>query len=44
MAIDDEYHALTKNKMRDLVPRLLGVNVIQLMWIFAHKFKSNGAS
>ena len=42
MAMDDEYVALIKNKMWDLVPRPPHVNVIRSMWIFTHKEKSNG--
>ena len=42
IAMDDEYDALIKNKTWELVPRPPNVNVIQSMWIFTHKVKSNG--
>ena len=43
MAMDDEYIALIKNKTWDLVPGPPDVNVIQSMWIFRHKEKSDGS-
>ncbi|KAJ9560502.1 LOW QUALITY PROTEIN: hypothetical protein OSB04_005662 [Centaurea solstitialis] len=42
-AMIDEYDALIKNDTWELVPRPLDVNVIRSMWIFTHKFQSNGA-
>ncbi|KAL8116424.1 hypothetical protein AgCh_022791 [Apium graveolens] len=42
LAMDDEYQALMKNNTWDLVPRPPGINVIRSMWIFTHKFNSNG--
>ncbi|XP_050895280.1 uncharacterized mitochondrial protein AtMg00820-like [Lathyrus oleraceus] len=43
MAMDDEYNALIKNKMWHLAPQPTGFNVIQSMWIFRHKEKSDGS-
>lgn len=42
MAMDDEYDALIKNKMWELMPRLLDVNIIRSMWIFTHKQNVDG--
>ena len=42
-AMDDEYHALIKNKTWELVPRPPHANIIRSMWIFAHKEKSDGS-
>ena len=43
MAMDDEYNALIKNKMWELVPHLIDVNIIWFMWIFGHKEKFDGS-
>ncbi|XP_074313420.1 uncharacterized protein LOC141648591 [Silene latifolia] len=43
MAMDDEFNALISNKTWELVPRPTNVNVIRSMWIFRHKFQSNGS-
>lgn len=42
LAMDDEFNALISNKTWTLVSRPLNVNVIRSMWIFRHKFKSDG--
>ncbi|XP_022031689.1 uncharacterized mitochondrial protein AtMg00810-like [Helianthus annuus] len=39
----DEYHALIKNETWELTPRLPNMNVIRSMWLFKHKFKSDGS-
>ncbi|CAN4119864.1 unnamed protein product [Withania somnifera] len=39
----DEFNALIKNRTWELVPRPPEVNVIQSMWIFTHKIKSDGS-
>ena len=41
--MDDEYHALIKNKTRVLVHRPPNVNVIRSMWIFTHKENVDGS-
>lgn len=41
-AMFDEYNALIKTGTWDLVPRPMGVNVVNCMWLFKHKYKSNG--
>ncbi|XP_021729398.1 uncharacterized protein LOC110696420 [Chenopodium quinoa] len=38
----DEYSALIKTGTWELVPRPTGVNIVNCMWLFKHKFKSNG--
>ncbi|GAU23387.1 hypothetical protein TSUD_334350 [Trifolium subterraneum] len=43
MAMKDEYDALIENKTWDLVPRPSNANVIQSLWIFRHKKKSDGS-
>lgn len=43
MSMDDEYNALIKNKIWELVSHPPDVNIIQSMWIFRHKEKSNGS-
>ncbi|XP_020259706.1 uncharacterized protein LOC109836255 [Asparagus officinalis] len=40
--MSDEYSALIKNGTWVLVPRPLDVNITRCMWLFKHKFKSNG--
>ena len=39
----DEFNALIDNKTWELVPRPPNVNVIRSMWIFRHKYKSDGS-
>ncbi|XP_019102951.1 uncharacterized mitochondrial protein AtMg00810-like [Beta vulgaris subsp. vulgaris] len=39
----DEYSALITTGTWDLVPRPMGVNVVNCMWLFRHKEKSDGA-
>jgi hypothetical protein len=43
MVVDDEYNALTKNKMWDLVSWPHDVDVIRSMWIFRHNEKFDGS-
>jgi hypothetical protein len=43
MVMKDEYDALIENKTWDLVPRPSNANVIQSLWIFIHKKKSDGS-
>ncbi|XP_021751246.1 uncharacterized protein LOC110716901 [Chenopodium quinoa] len=38
----DEYSALIKIGTWELVPSPTGVNIVNCMWLFKHKFKSNG--
>ncbi|XP_021717884.1 uncharacterized protein LOC110685660 [Chenopodium quinoa] len=42
MAMQDEYGALIKIRTWDLLPRPPGVNIVNCMWLFKHKYKSNG--
>ena len=42
-AMLDEFNALLDNKTWELVPRPPNVNVIRSMWIFRHKYKSDGS-
>jgi hypothetical protein len=41
-AMEEEYYALITNNTWELVPRLVGSNVITGKWIFKHKFNSDG--
>lgn len=41
MVMKDEYNALIKNKMWDLVPRSSNANIIWSLWIFRHKNNSD---
>ncbi|XP_074310396.1 uncharacterized protein LOC141646388 [Silene latifolia] len=41
-AMTDEFDALLKNKTWVLVPRPSNVNITRCIWLFKHKFKSNG--
>ena len=41
-AMQDEYDALIKTGTWELVPRPTGVNIVNCMWLFKHKYKSNG--
>ncbi|XP_021758542.1 uncharacterized protein LOC110723496 [Chenopodium quinoa] len=40
--MNDEYSALIKTGTWDLVPRHAGVNIVNCMWLFKHKYKFNG--
>jgi hypothetical protein len=40
--MEEEYDALITNNTWDLVPRLVGSNIITGKWIFKHKFNSDG--
>ncbi|KAI3730927.1 hypothetical protein L1987_62108 [Smallanthus sonchifolius] len=42
-AMSDEFSALIKNETWDLVPRTPYMNIIRSMWLFKHKFKSDGS-
>ncbi|KAJ9551570.1 hypothetical protein OSB04_015615 [Centaurea solstitialis] len=42
-AMHDEYDALIKNRTWDLVERPPDANVIRCMWLFKHKFNSDGS-
>ncbi|XP_071719466.1 uncharacterized mitochondrial protein AtMg00810-like [Rutidosis leptorrhynchoides] len=39
----DEFAALINNKTWELIPREPNMHVIRSMWIFKHKFRSNGS-
>ncbi|GKE99607.1 ribonuclease H-like domain-containing protein, partial [Tanacetum coccineum] len=41
-AMYDEYNALIKNGTWLLIPRPAGVNMVRSMWLFKHKFHSDG--
>jgi len=41
-AMTDEFDALIKNKTWVLVPRPPDVNITRCIWLFKHKYKSNG--
>ncbi|XP_022040626.1 uncharacterized mitochondrial protein AtMg00810-like [Helianthus annuus] len=41
-AMTDEYHALIKNQTWELTPRLPDMHIIRSMWLFKHKFISDG--
>ena len=41
-AMSAEFNALINNKTWDLVPRSPDMHVIRSMWLFRHKFKSDG--
>jgi hypothetical protein len=40
--MEEEYDALITNYTWDLVPCLVGSNVVNGKWIFKHKFNSDG--
>jgi hypothetical protein len=40
--MEEEYDALITNNTWDLVPHLVGSNIITGKWIFKHKFNSDG--
>ncbi|KAJ9559993.1 LOW QUALITY PROTEIN: hypothetical protein OSB04_005153 [Centaurea solstitialis] len=42
-AMNEEYHALIKNKTWVLVPRPPRVNVVRSMWLFRHKYHADGS-
>jgi hypothetical protein len=39
--MEEEYDTLITNNTSDLVPRLIGSNVVTDKWIFKHKFNSD---
>ncbi|XP_076943658.1 putative mitochondrial protein AtMg00820 [Bidens hawaiensis] len=41
-AMQNEYDALIKNETWELVPRQPTMNIINCMWLFRHKFRSDG--
>ncbi|XP_021971245.1 uncharacterized mitochondrial protein AtMg00810-like [Helianthus annuus] len=41
-AMETEFHALIKNETWELVPRHPAMHIIRSMWLFKHKFKSDG--
>ncbi|KAM0042542.1 putative RNA-directed DNA polymerase [Helianthus debilis subsp. tardiflorus] len=41
-AMTDEFSALQVNRTWELVPRPSGVPIVRCMWLYRHKFKSNG--
>ncbi|GJW72005.1 ribonuclease H-like domain-containing protein [Tanacetum coccineum] len=41
-AMSDEYNVLIKNNTWDLVPRPPSVNVVRSMWLFHHKYHTDG--
>ncbi|KAJ0575195.1 putative RNA-directed DNA polymerase [Helianthus annuus] len=43
MAMNNEFNALQENQTWELVPRPEGVPITRCMWLFRHKFKSDGA-
>jgi hypothetical protein len=42
-AMHDEFSALIDNETWELVPRHPNMNVIRCMWLFKHKYKSDGS-
>jgi hypothetical protein len=42
-AMEEEFAALIANNTWDLVPRLIGSNIVTNKWIFKHKFNSDGS-
>jgi hypothetical protein len=42
-AMEEEFAALIVNNTYDLVPRLVGSNVVTGKWILKHKFNSDGS-
>ncbi|CAH9100364.1 unnamed protein product [Cuscuta epithymum] len=42
-AMQDEFSALIKNRTWELVPRPPNTNIIRCLWLFKHKYRSNGA-
>ncbi|KAJ9542159.1 hypothetical protein OSB04_028665 [Centaurea solstitialis] len=42
-AMNEEYHALIKNKTWVLVPRPPRVNMVWSMWLFRHKYHADGS-
>jgi hypothetical protein len=41
-AMEEEYDALITNNICDLVPHLIGSNIVTGKWIFKHKLNSDG--
>ena len=39
----NQYHSLTKNQTRDLIPRLQGKNMVKRCWVYTTKFTSRGS-
>lgn len=39
----DEYNALIKNNTWNLVPKPAGINIVNLMWLYKHKYKADGS-
>jgi hypothetical protein len=37
--MQEEFDAFIKNKTWHLLPRRVGLNIIELKWIFKHKYK-----
>src|ERR1044071_9948139 len=42
-AMPNEFSALMKNKTWELVPRTPDMNIIRCMWLFKHKYRSDGS-
>ncbi|KAJ9567440.1 hypothetical protein OSB04_003406 [Centaurea solstitialis] len=42
-AMQNEFSALIKNETWELVPRCSDMNIIRSMWLFKHKFRSDGS-
>jgi hypothetical protein len=42
-AMREEFHALMNQRIWDLVPCPVGVNIVTGKWIFRHKFNSDGS-
>ncbi|KAJ9565690.1 hypothetical protein OSB04_001656 [Centaurea solstitialis] len=42
-AMNDEFSALIKNETWELVPKTPDMHIIRSMWLFKHKFKSDGS-
>ncbi|CAH9066889.1 unnamed protein product [Cuscuta europaea] len=42
-AMDDKFCALIKNRTWELVPRQPDTNIVRCMWLFKHKYRSDGS-